>query len=161
MHGLDLGFFEKWCPDDVRCLAETGRARASRSPTKYVTMLPDPNYITKPYLSASRTCKHHPQILDFRTYAILFLQINTSNQQDAPNIQHAPVPRAYGVADPEPAPSVVLDKGWPILWQGQHWYVMRPLFAQFALRGCFLFTLVHYSPLSCRPGSFKRRSQIR
>jgi hypothetical protein len=98
----------------------------------YVTMLPDPNPTTKPYLSASRTSKQQPHNLDTRTHPTLVPQITTFNQQDAPNVQHAPVSRAYGVADPEPAPSVVFDKGWTILWQGQHWYVMRPLFVQFA-----------------------------
>jgi hypothetical protein len=49
------------------------------------------------------------------------------NQQDAPNLQHALFARPDGVADSEPAPSVVLDKERPFLRKGQHRYVMQPI----------------------------------
>jgi hypothetical protein len=55
--------------------------------------------------------------------------ISTANQQDASNIQHALFARPDGVADPEPAPSVVLDKERSFLRKGQHRYVMQPIFA--------------------------------
>ena len=53
--------------------------------------------------------------------------IPTPNRQDAPNLQHALLSRAYGVADPEPAPSVVFDEERTFLRKGQYRYVMQPI----------------------------------
>lgn len=65
------------------------------------------------------------------------LHIITPTRQDASDLQHALVSRAHGVADSEPAPSVVLDEEWTFLWQGQHRYVMNSR-SQFAPSVCCL-----------------------
>jgi hypothetical protein len=113
---------------------ESGRARASdrRRGAKWLSDVIEHESITKAALTSPLRAfyKQYIRIFILTTHTLPYSHTDTLNQQDAPNIQHALVSRAYGVADSEPAPSVVLDEERTFLWQGQHWYVMQPIFAR-------------------------------
>lgn len=86
--------------------------------------------LTAPLLALAKTTTLRCLYLDFCPTATLTphhtLRIYI---QDAPNLQHALVSRAHGVADPEPAASGVIDQERSILRQGQYWYVIQSILA--------------------------------
>lgn len=63
----------------------------------------------------------------------------THYRQHASHVQYAPVTRAHGVADSEPASSDVLDKERTLLWQIKHWCVTFCLFASYVHPESFPF----------------------